>query len=161
MGDGVVDKYCSYNYRTFESPKEQYQATVCVCIWDSFHWSWSFSIWCLCRDSKPLFQHQSWKGTCNSTVAKCSNENGSLCFRDPVSWNQLVLCKQVNWCLEFQGREKDFITAHLGKLHNVAAKIHQKLSRNGYNIRVQKKKETKVTVAYKPKNVFVLYIVAK
>lgn len=125
MGDSLVDKYRSYNYRTFESPKEQYQATVLVCIWNSFHWSRSFSIWCLYHDSNPLFQHQSGKSTCNSTVAKCSNENGNLCFRDPVSWNQLVLCKQVNWCLEFQGREKDFITAHLGKLHNVAAKTHQ------------------------------------
>lgn len=110
MGIGVVAKHCSYNCRTCKSSKEQYKATVCIRIWNSFHRSWSFSIWCLRHDTKHLFQCQSGTSPNNSRVAECTNENGSLRFHDPVSWNQLVLCKQAYWCLEFQRREKDLIT---------------------------------------------------
>ena len=78
-------------------------------MWNSAHWSGSFSFWSLCHVTRYLFQHPSKKSPCLTGMAKCTDENGCCSFSYTVSRHQPVLWKQANKCLELQGREKDVI----------------------------------------------------
>ena len=91
-------------------------------MWNSAHWSGSFSFWSLCHVTRYLFQHPSKKSPCLTGMAKCTDENGCCSFSYTVSRHQPVLWKQANKCLELQGREKDVIVTEQ-YLHIISVKI--------------------------------------
>ena len=91
-------------------------------MWNSAHWSGSFSFWSLCHVTRYLFQHPSKKSPCLTGMAKCTNENGCCSFSYTVSRHQPVLWKQANKCLELQGREKDVIVTEQ-YLRTISVKI--------------------------------------
>lgn len=91
-------------------------------MWNSAHWSGSFSFWSLCHVTRYLFQHPSKKSPCLTGMAKCTDENGCCSFSYTVSRHQPVLWKQANKCLELQGREKDVIVTEQ-YLRTISVKI--------------------------------------